>query len=74
MLRLRDARLARGFSQRRLAALTEMAQSDLSAIEHGRRRAGALRRRRLALVLGLSEAYLFAQADTAQADARNPAR
>ena len=62
-LRLRQARIARGWSQMRLGAMVGLAQGDVSAIETGRRRAGALRRHRLAMVFGLPVAVLFSRAD-----------
>jgi len=58
---LRTMRIQRGFSQNRLAMLAEMSQPDLSAIETGRKAAGALRRRRLAIVLRMPEHQLFAE-------------
>lgn len=57
--RLREERLRRGWSQKRLSALTGIASPDLSAIECGRRPAFPSWRRRLAQVFGLSEAALF---------------
>ena len=56
---LRETRLRRGFSQSRLAMLAGMTQSDMSNIELARRPVGALRRLRLALVLGMPESILF---------------
>ena len=38
MTRLREARLQRGLTQLRLAALTGIAPSDISSVETGRRR------------------------------------
>lgn len=64
-LRLKAERLRRGWTQTTLSALTGIAQSDLSAIENGHRRAGAGQRRRIALVIGLPEAHLFAVNDIA---------
>jgi plasmid maintenance system antidote protein VapI len=61
VLRMRLERSRRGWSQTRLSALTGIAQSDLSAIETGRRPAGPDRRRRLASVFGVSEADLFVE-------------
>lgn len=60
MLRLRDERLRRGWSQTRLSAFTGIAQSDLSAVENERRRPGAGWRRKLSQVFGMSESDLFA--------------
>lgn len=64
-LKLRTERLRRGLTQTALSALTAIAQSDLSAIENGHRRAGAGQRRRIALVFGLPEQHLFAVEDIA---------
>jgi transcriptional regulator with XRE-family HTH domain len=58
-MQLREERKRRGWSQTRLSALTNIAQSDLSAIENGRRVPGAGWRRRLAEAFGLPEADLF---------------
>jgi len=62
MLKLKSERLRRGWTQTTLSAFTGIAQSDLSAIENGHRRAGAGQRRRLALAFGLPSDYLFATA------------
>ncbi len=62
-LQLRVERIKRGLTQTRLSALTEIAQSDLSAFENGRRTAGAGQRQRIARALGLPAATLFAPAD-----------
>ena len=59
MLRLRDERLRRGWTQTRLSALTGIASPDLSAIERGARTAYPGWRRRLATVFGLPEEHLF---------------
>lgn len=56
---LRETRLRRGLSQSRLGMLVGMTQSDMSNIELARRPVGALRRLRLALVLGMPEGLLF---------------
>lgn len=64
MLQLRVERLRRDWTQTKLSALTGIAQSDLSAIENGRRHPGAGWRQRLASVFGLPEEVLFREADT----------
>lgn len=61
-LTLKAERLNRHWTQTKLSALTGIAQSDLSAIENGHRRAGAGQRRRLALVFALPEDHLFSAA------------
>lgn len=71
MLRLRDERLRRGWSQTRLSALTGIASPDLSAIERGARPAFPGWRRRLALVFGIPEVELFAPGEEQQALARS---
>jgi transcriptional regulator with XRE-family HTH domain len=63
MLQMRAERIRKGWSQTRLSALTGIAQSDLSAIENGRRVPGAGWRRRLATVFELPEDRLFVRAD-----------
>jgi transcriptional regulator with XRE-family HTH domain len=62
MLRLREERRRRGWTQTRLSALTGLAQSDLSAFENERRQAGAGQRQRIAVVFGMAAADLFAPA------------
>jgi transcriptional regulator with XRE-family HTH domain len=57
--RVRSTRIKRGLSQTRLSALTLIAQSDISAIERGRRAPGAGWRQRLADALEVSERELF---------------
>jgi transcriptional regulator with XRE-family HTH domain len=71
-LRLREARIARGWSQTRLGALTNLTQGDVSAIETGRRRAGAERRLRLSVALGCPESVLFAPVESQCAPATQP--
>ena len=63
MLRLRDERLQRGWSQTRLSHLTGIASPDLSAIEREAKPVYPGWRRRLARVFGMSEEDLFAQVD-----------
>ena len=60
--RIRDERIRRGWSQTRLAALTEIAAQDISAIERGVQAAYPGWRRRLVGVFGIPEAELFATA------------
>jgi transcriptional regulator with XRE-family HTH domain len=59
MLRLREERRRRQWTQQRLSALTGIAQSDLSAFENERRQAGVGQRERIARVFGMTEAELF---------------
>jgi transcriptional regulator with XRE-family HTH domain len=59
-----DERRRRGWTQTRLSAFTGIAQSDLSAIENGRRQPGVGWRKKLALVFGMPEAELFAPVTT----------
>jgi len=54
-MELRTERLRRGWSQTKLSALTGIAQSDLSALENGRRPLSPGWRRRIALAFGLPE-------------------
>jgi len=59
MRRLKEERKRQRLSQTRLSALTGIAQSDLSAIETGRRVPGPGWRRRIAEALNVSESELF---------------
>lgn len=59
VLRLRKERRHRGWTQGLVTALTGIPQSQLSAIECERLRAGANRRDRIALVFGMAEVDLF---------------
>lgn len=59
MLHIRKERIRRRWTQTHLSALTGIAQSDLSAIENGRRVPGAGWRRRLGEVFALPEEKLF---------------
>jgi transcriptional regulator with XRE-family HTH domain len=61
-LALANERRLRGWTQKQLAALTGIAQPDLSAVERGHVVAFPGWRRRLVAVFGLPEAELFAQA------------
>ena len=63
LLRLKAERLRRRWTQTRLSWLTGIAQSDLSAIENGHRRAGAGQRHRIAIVFAMPEELLFAPAE-----------
>ncbi len=56
---MKEERARRGWSQTRVSALTGISQSDLSAIENGRRLPGAGWRRRLADAFGVNEVELF---------------
>jgi transcriptional regulator with XRE-family HTH domain len=56
---MKEERARRGWSQTHVTTLTGISQSDLSAIENGRRLPGAGWRRRLADVFGVSEVELF---------------
>ena len=60
MLRLREERRRRKWSQTFVSGITGIAQSDLSAIENGHRRAGPGWRGKLARAFGMDEADLFA--------------
>jgi transcriptional regulator with XRE-family HTH domain len=64
---IKTERLRRGWSQTRLSGLTGIAQSDISAVENGRRRAHAGWRRRLAAAFGVSEDELFQEQEPRQA-------
>ncbi len=63
VLRLRNERLRRGWSQTKLSALTGIASPDLSAIERGVRPAWPGWRTRLVEVFGIPEAELFQPVD-----------
>lgn len=69
MVRLRDERLRRGMSQNRLAAVSGIPQSDISAIENGRRTAGRGWKQRLADALDVQVESIFPPTD--QADTVN---
>ena len=64
MNRLRSERERRGWSQHYLGTLAGLAQSDISAIECGRRGVGPVVRQRLARAVGLPESELFTSAET----------
>ena len=57
--RVREHRLARGFSQGELARLTGFHRADVASIERGRKPLLPWRIRRLALVLGVEEHQLI---------------
>jgi transcriptional regulator with XRE-family HTH domain len=59
MIRLREERLKRGWSQTELSARTRIASPDISAIERGVKQAFPGWRRKLAHALKRPEAYLF---------------
>ncbi len=69
---LQIERLRRGWSQQQLSAKTGVAQSDLSAIENGRRAPGSGWRRRIAEVFGVPESSLFRDADPTETAAEKP--
>lgn len=58
---LTDARLARGWTQRKLAAESGLSLSTIGNIELGRHPASRASRRLLSLALGLDESALFPQ-------------
>ena len=62
---IRAERQRRGWSQTRLTMKTGIAQSDISAIESGKRYCPPAWRRRLALALEVSEAELFPDVERA---------
>ncbi len=66
MLRLRQERLRRGWSQTKLSALTGIASPDLSALERGVSHAWPGWRSRLSDVFGIPEDELFSPADGGQ--------
>ncbi len=66
MLRLRQERLRRGWSQTKLSALTGIASPDISAIERGRRHVWPGWRSRLSAVFGIPEDELFSPVDDRQ--------
>ena len=69
MLRLREERQRRGWSQTKLAALTGIASPDLSAIERGAKPVYPGWRKRLASVFGMTESELFSPSTDNQVEA-----
>lgn len=59
MSRLKQARVDKGLSQTSLTVLTFIPQSDISAIEHGKKRVGRRRADRLSWALGMETEELF---------------
>ncbi len=59
MSNLKRARLDKGMSQTSLTVLTFIPQSDISAIEHGKKRVGRRRADRLSWALGMETEELF---------------
>lgn len=59
--RLREVRVAKGFSQTKFAARLTVHPSLVSAVEHGRQAPYPRFRRRSARVLGVSERELFGE-------------
>lgn len=69
MLKLRNERLQRGWSQTQLSHLTGIASPDLSAIEREIKPSYPGWRQRLTRVFGIPEEELFAQVDEVSTEA-----
>lgn len=67
-------RLARGMTQRELSERTGIAQSALSAIEHGAKSLGLARAVRIAEALGVRYADILGDRASSRSSASSPAR